>query len=108
MEIAFMSLINELFHGSARSVIAILVMIVVVLLNELRGSRRDLRRLHDKIDAQRAEYINNMTSVQDKYILRTEELSAKYHEAMMHNHTTVAKLTDVVQVIREQTTDRGD
>ena len=107
MEVALTPLINEMLQGSTRSVVALLIMVIVILMNELRASRRDLRRVQDKLDTQRTEYIN---TIQDKYIQRTEDMSSKYHEALMSNHATLSKLTDVVHVIRETTNDinRGD
>lgn len=110
MEVALTPLINEMLQGSTRSVVALLIMVIVILMNELRASRRDLRRVQDKLDTQRTEYIANMNTIQDKYIQRTEDMSSKYHEALMSNHATLSKLTDVVHVIRETTNDinRGD
>jgi hypothetical protein len=89
-------LINEVLAGSTRAIIALLILVIIVMVNEIRVVRRDYKEALARIENQRGDFLKLINDMQEKFLEKSEEMIEKYHTAMSGQQESVARLKDTL------------
>lgn len=93
------TLVNEVLAGSSRAVIAMLILIIIALLNEIRLARKDNKDVLDKIDAQRDSFLAVINDMQSKFSEKSEDMLDKYHKTLISQNESNGKVREVLSNI---------
>ncbi|BDH16362.1 MAG: hypothetical protein [Bacteriophage sp.] len=89
-------LINEVLAGSTRAIIALLILVIIVMANEIRVVRKDYKEALTRIENQRGDFLKLINDMQEKFLEKSEEMIEKYHTAMSGQQESVVRLKDAL------------
>ena len=81
MEIPVEAIVTEIISGSESAVVALLVGIICVLLYEIRTQRTLNAEAQKQLQEERTQAMAAMTTMQDKFLSKTEEMVDKYYQS---------------------------
>ena len=65
-------LINEVLAGSTRAIIALLILVIIVMANEIRVVRKDYKEALTRIENQRGDFLKLINDMQEKFLEKSE------------------------------------
>jgi hypothetical protein len=97
MDFSISALISEVLNGgSARAMIALLIIAIFILIQEIRTQRKLVADLATKIDAERSEALKVIDSMQARFMDKSEGMLDKYHTALTSQHENTEKIKDMI------------
>lgn len=97
MDFSISSLISEILNGgSARAMIALLIVAIFILIQEIRTQRKLVETLASKIDLERAEALKVIDTMQARFMDKSEGMLDKYHVALTSQHENTEKIKDMI------------
>ena len=90
------TLVSEILAGSSRAVIAMLILIITGLLNEIRLSRKENRDILDKLESQRESFLTIINEMQTRFSEKSEDMLEKYHQAIRGQNESNSKVREIL------------
>lgn len=97
MDFSISTLVTEILNGeSGRAVIAILILAIFFLIQEIRNQRKMVSELAAKIDTERADALKVIDNMQARFMEKSEGMLDKYHVALTSQHENTEKIKDMI------------
>lgn len=94
-------LINEILAGTSRAVVALLILVIVIMANEIRTARKDYREAITRIENQRTDFLKLIDDIQGKFLQKSEEMIEKYHSVMAAQQESMNKLRETLHTVSQ-------
>lgn len=102
------SLVNEILAGSSRAVIAMLILIIMGLLNEIRLGRKEHRDVLENLETQRTQFLDVMTDMQTRFSDKSDEMLEKYHKTIVTQNESNGKVREILANIAHLHSNKSD
>lgn len=94
--ISISPLVNEILAGSSRAVIAMLILIIMGLLNEIRLGRKENKDVLDKLESQRDSFLDVINDMQTRFSDKSDDMLEKYHKTIVSQNESNSKVREVL------------